>query len=72
MKWGELVEADGKITLKYTIQKTSKYDELPISEQAMQLCGEREKPESLVFEGLVYSAYANKALAQWLGAAGCS
>lgn len=70
MKWGELVEADGKITLKYTIQKTSKYDELPISEQAMQLCGEREKPESLVFEGLVYSAYANKALAQWLGAAG--
>ena len=70
MKWGELVESDGKYTLKYTIQKTSKYDELPISEQAMQLCGERQNPDNLVFDGLVYSAYANKALAQWLGAAG--
>lgn len=70
MKWGELAESDGKYTLKYTIQKTSKYDELPISEQAMQLCGERQNPDRLVFDGLVYSAYANKALAQWLGAAG--
>lgn len=70
MKWGEIEEKDGKFTLKYTIQKTNKYDELPISEQAMQLCGERCKPDDLVFEGLVYSAYANKALAQWLGAAG--
>ena len=70
MLWGEIEEMVGKFTLKYTIQKTSKYDELPISEQAMQLCGERRKPDDLVFEGLVYSAYANKALAQWLGAAG--
>ena len=70
MKWGEIEDKDGKFTLKYTIQKTGKYDELPISEQAMQLCGERRKPDELVFEGLVYSAYANKALAQWLGAAG--
>ena len=70
MKWGEIEEKDGKFTLKYTIQKTNKYDELPISEQAMQLCGERRNPDELVFDGLVYSAYANKALAQWLGAAG--
>ena len=70
MKWSELVEIGGKFTLKYTIQKTSKHDELPISEQAMQLCGERGNPDNLVFEGLIYSAYANKALAQWLGAAG--
>ena len=70
MKWGEIEEKDGKFTLKYTIQKTSKYDELPISEQAMQLCGERRNPDEFVFDGLVYSAYANKALAQWLGTAG--
>jgi len=70
MKWGEITENDGKYTLKYTIQKTNKYDELPISEQAIQLCGERGNPDNLVFDGLVYSAYANKALAQWLGAAG--
>ena len=61
MKWGELGEDNGKFTLKYTIQKTSKYDELPISEQAMQLCGERQKPDALVFDGLVYfSSYRSK------------
>lgn len=70
MKWGEIEDKDGKFTLKYTIQKTGRYDELPLSEQAVQLCGERKNPDELVFDGLVYSAYANKFLAQWLGAAG--
>lgn len=70
LRWGEITENDGKYTIKYIIQKTSKYDELPISDQAIQLCGDRKNPTDLVFDGLVYSAYANKALAQWLGAAG--
>lgn len=72
MKWSEIRETDGKYTLQYTIQKTNKYQELPISEQAIQLCGERKEPDSLVFDGLQYSAYENKALAQWLGVAGIS
>lgn len=70
MKWGEIIDADGKYTLRYTIQKTQKYDELPISKDAILLCGERQEPDALVFAGLKYSAYANKALAQWIGAAG--
>jgi integrase len=70
MKWSEIVETEGKYTLHYTIQKTEKYQELPISKDAVQLCGERQAPETLVFKGLIYSAYANKALAQWIGAAG--
>jgi integrase len=70
MIWEEITEKDGQFTLKYTIQKTGKYDELPISGQAVSLCGERKAPAEPVFSGLVYSAYANKALAQWLGAAG--
>ncbi len=70
MKWNEIKEVNGKYTLQYTIQKTNKYQELPISEQAIQLCGERKEPNALIFEGLQYSAYANKALAQWLGVAG--
>jgi integrase len=70
MKWGEITERNGLFTLKYIIQKTCKYDELPISAQAVSLCGERKAPKEPVFNGLVYSAYANKALAQWLGAAG--
>lgn len=70
MLWSELSERNGNYTLKYTVQKTGRYDELPISAQAVELCGERKAPDTLVFDGLVYSAYANKALAQWLGAAG--
>ena len=70
MKWEEIREDARLFTLKYTIQKTNKYQELPISAQAVQLCGERKNPNELVFAGLQYSAYANKALAQWIGAAG--
>lgn len=70
MQWKEITEIDGKYTLHYTIQKTNTYQSLPISKEAMKLCGDRQAPDKLVFEGLVYSAYANKALAQWLGVAG--
>lgn len=42
----------------------------PISDQAVSLCGERRDPADKVFDGLEYSAYSNKHLAQWIGAAG--
>jgi len=70
MKWDEITDTEGKCTLHYTIQKTGSYHELPIGEDAMQLCGERQDAETLVFAGLKYSAYENKALAQWIGLAG--
>ena len=70
MKWGEIREDAGLFVIKYIIQKTNRYHELPISVQAVQLCGERKSPDETVFYGLHYSAYANKALAQWVGAAG--
>jgi site-specific recombinase XerD len=43
---------------------------LPISEQAYSLLGEPGEPMTKVFEGLKYSAYHNKHLFQWIGAAG--
>jgi len=43
---------------------------LPIGEQALRLLGERSEGQVKVFEGLKYSAYHNKHLFQWLGAAG--
>jgi integrase len=69
MKWNEIRETDGQFTLKYCVQKTGSCQYLPISEQAAQLCGERQMPDILVFEGLQYSDYA-KILPQWTGAAG--
>ena len=43
---------------------------MPINEQAFSLLGVRREPTDKVFDGLTYSAYENKHLYQWIGAAG--
>lgn len=71
MIWGEIeyVAGNGYI-IKFKQQKTKGVEVLPISEQAFSLLGERKAPTDKVFEGLNYSAYENRHLFQWLGAAG--
>ena len=54
----------------FTQQKTKGVEVLQISEQAFKWLGERRQPNDKVFEGLNYSAYENKFLYQWIGAAG--
>lgn len=69
--WGELEYMEGQgYFIKFTQQKTSGVEMQPISEQAFGLLGERKEPTGKVFEGLKYSAYANRHLFQWIGAAG--
>jgi len=69
--WDELeyIEEQGYF-IKFKQQKTKGVEVLPISEQAYSLLGERKEPADKVFEGLTYSAYSNKHLYQWIGAAG--
>lgn len=69
--WGELeyIEGNGYF-IKFKQQKTQGVEMMPISEQACSLMGERKEPTDKVFEGLTYSAYQNKHLYQWIGAAG--
>lgn len=69
--WGELefIEGNGYF-IQFKQQKTKGAEMMPISEQAYSLLGERKEPNSLVFEGLTYSAYENKHLAKWIGLAG--
>ena len=69
--WGELkyIEGNGYF-IQFKQQKTKGVEVLPISEQAFSLMGERKEPTDKVFEGLTYSAYENKHLYQWIGAAG--
>jgi integrase len=69
--WSELeyIEGNGYF-IQFKQQKTKGVEMMPISEQAFSLLGERKEPESRVFEGLTYSAYSNKHLFQWIGAAG--
>jgi integrase len=76
MIWGELefVKEQGYF-LNFDQKKTKGVEVLPISEQAYNLLEGQQNPKEMppdkvVFEGLKYSAYNNKHLAQWIGAAG--
>ncbi len=71
MLWSEIefVKGNGYF-IRFTQQKTKGVEMLPVSEQAIQLLGERKGDIDKVFDGLTYSAYSNKHLFQWIGAAG--
>jgi len=71
LTWGEIEYITGEgYVLKFQQKKTKGIENLPISEQAVNLLGEPKNPTDSVFDGLTYSAYQNKHLYQWLGAAG--
>ena len=56
--------------LQFRQKKTKGVEVLPISEQAFLLLGERKEPTEQVFRGLIYSAYLNIHLKQWILRAG--
>lgn len=71
LRWENIqYSGDYGYSIPHTRQKTGKDNYLPIAEQAFTLLGERKEPTDHVFEGLNYSAYSNKHLYQWIGAAG--
>ncbi|MFN4085378.1 MAG: tyrosine-type recombinase/integrase [Spirosomataceae bacterium] len=71
MVWGELEYIEGQgYFLNFSQKKTNGIEYYPISEQAVSLLNEKGEPTDKVFEGLEYSAYQNKHLFQWIGAAG--
>jgi len=71
LTWGEVQYNKGNgYSVQFTQQKTKGVEVLPISEQAYKLLGKPQKPTDRVIEGLTYSAYHNKHLYQWIGAAG--
>jgi integrase len=71
MVWGEIEYIEGQgYFLNFSQKKTNGVEYYPISEQAVSLLNEKGEPTAKVFEGLEYSAYHNKHLFQWIGAAG--
>ena len=69
--WGEIrYSSEEGYSIQFRQKKTKGAEVLPISEQAYNLLGEQGKPDEQVFKGLKYSAYENKHLFQWIGAAG--
>jgi integrase len=76
MIWGELEYINGQgYRINFNQKKTKGVEYYDISEQAYSLINGAENPKDMpqnksVFEGLTYSAYQNKHLFQWIGAAG--
>lgn len=70
LRWKEISMDGNQARLHFTQQKTKGVEYMPISEQALQLCGERRKPEQLVFEDLPDPAWISKPLKKWVESAG--
>ena len=73
MVWSELQHSkENGYYIRFRQKKTKGAETLPISEQAVQLLGDRKDPTDKVFQGLHYSAWTNLKLQQWMMNAGIS
>jgi len=70
LRWKEINIDGNQARLHFTQQKTKGVEYMPISEQALQLCGEPEKPEKFVFEDLPDPSWISHPLKKWVVAAG--
>lgn len=70
LKWSEVEEFNGGYRLNFTQQKTKGVEYMSISEQAFELCGERQDGDLLVFVGLTDPSWINRPVKKWVEAAG--
>lgn len=70
LRWKEISMNGNQTQLHFTQQKTKGVEYMPISQQALDLCGEPREPEQLVFEDLPDPAWISKPLKRWIKAAG--
>ncbi|MFO8235864.1 MAG: site-specific integrase [Bacteroidales bacterium] len=70
LKWKQVEQFEDGYYIRFTQQKTKGTEYHPVSEDAYRIMGTPGDPEDKVFTGLKYSAYHNKHLYQWIGAAG--
>ena len=70
LRWKEISMDGNQARLHFTQKKTKGVEYTPISEQALQLCGEPGKPEQIVFEDLPDPSWISRPVKQWVEAAG--
>jgi integrase len=70
LKWSEINKEGNQARLHFTQQKTKGVEYMPISKQALQLCGEPGQPEQLVFEDLPNPSWISRPLKYWIETAG--
>jgi integrase len=69
--WSEVRGSEGKYHLQFVQEKTEGAEILPISDQAVEILGERGEPADRVFPGLYYSSL-KPCFKDWLKNAGIS
>lgn len=70
LTWNEIKKEDNGYHLDFTQQKTKGVEYMPVSEQAVQLCGAPGKLNELVFPGLPDPSWISKPLKRWVESAG--
>ena len=70
MQWKEIQIDGDQARLNFTQQKTKGVEYMPISPQALELCGKPQKPNQLVFEDLPDPSWISRPLKKWLETAG--
>jgi integrase len=70
LNWNELETIGDNHVLNFTQQKTGGVETLPISQQAVDLLGERSQVKP--FDGLFYGSWTNRNIKKWITAAGIS
>ncbi|WP_281309925.1 site-specific integrase [Flavobacterium flavigenum] len=70
LRWKEISLEEGMAKLHFTQKKTRGVEYMPISEQALHLCGEPRLPGQLVFEDLPDPSWISRPLKKWVESAG--
>ncbi|MBP4139684.1 site-specific integrase [Flavobacterium geliluteum] len=70
LRWKEISLEDGRAKLHFTQKKTKGVEYMPISQQALDLCGEPRLPGQLVFEDLPDPSWISRPFKKWVESAG--
>ncbi|MFP3834654.1 tyrosine-type recombinase/integrase [Chryseobacterium sp. SIMBA_028] len=70
LTWKEITIENEQAKINFTQKKTKGVEYMPISQQALQLCGEIGLPLELVFKNLTNPAWISRPLKKWIENAG--
>lgn len=70
LTWDEISVENEQAKINFTQKKTKGVEYMPISKQALQLCGEVGLPADLIFKNLTNPAWISRPLKKWIESAG--
>lgn len=70
LTWNEIKIENDQARINFTQKKTKGVEYMPMSKQALQLCGEAGSSNELVFKDLTNPAWISRPLKKWIASAG--